>query len=79
MENTMNDTATTDESLANGATSEGKLKRLQHAAEEKLGDAKHLASKAGGEIMKFIKARPTESFVGAIALGFIVGRLVSRK
>jgi len=47
--------------------------------ESKLQVAKQFAQRTGDQILRFIKRHPTESFLGALALGFVVGRLVTRK
>lgn len=57
-------------------------KTAQRASETIRDASGYLRDKGGDvgtEIKRYIKANPTQALLGAVALGFIIGRLMGRK
>lgn len=52
---------------------------LRERGQETLDEARQKFSDIQSQVIRFIKERPTASLIGAVAAGFIVGRLLSRR
>lgn len=52
---------------------------LRERGQDTLDDARQKFSDIQAQVIRFIKERPTASLIGAVAAGFIVGRLLSRR
>ncbi len=52
---------------------------LESSSEKSLQQVRQKVSDVNDRIVSFIKERPTACLVGAVAAGFIIGRLVSRR
>ncbi len=55
------------------------LENLKDKLEPKFEEAKHELAKMNGKATKFIQANPGACLLGAVAIGFAIGQLASRR